>query len=129
MFSVFMLKHECCIVVMNRRLDALRHFVNVLLDDKKWTVLCGFHFLGLEGYVAKQLELKARNTDILGSHVYEAVYSFFVSRKNYKKGNLHLIGHLYRMKNLIYHFPTCYAYSVKNVIFVCWLGFRCSCDV
>ena len=75
-----------CLCVPSRRLDCLRYLLTVLLDKGQARVMCGLSFRQLEPDAGKLLEMRARGSDLLTANTYPTLYSFYILRNNYRKG-------------------------------------------
>jgi hypothetical protein len=76
------------LITPHRLEDCLRRFVTILCEQNCTAIFCAFPFVGMEEEVAKTLEFKARNSHIFhGTNYYKIIYSFFVNRMNFRRGN------------------------------------------
>ena len=81
--------HVCVTPAMcvHRQLDCLRYLLTLLLDKQQDHVLCGLSFRQLEPDAGQLLEMRARGADLLTQNTYPTLYSFYILRKNYRKGD------------------------------------------
>lgn len=80
-----LLLHTC--VCPCRQLDCLRYLLTLLMDKRQGQVLCGLSFRQLEPDAGQLLEMRARGADLLTQNTYPTLYSFYILRKNYRKGD------------------------------------------
>lgn len=71
----------------SRRKDSLRQFVVTLFERKQLTQLANFPYIDMFEDLEQIIEARARSVDLTVNNYYDFLYSFHVTKENYRKGN------------------------------------------
>lgn len=70
----------------SRRRDSLRQFVVTLFDRKQLKQLASFPYIDMFEELEQIIEARARSCDLSISNFYDFLYSFHITKENYRKG-------------------------------------------
>jgi len=69
----------------SRRKDSLRQFLVTLFDRGELSELAGYHYTDMIDEVESIIESRARSADLSVNNYYDFLYSFHVTRQNFRK--------------------------------------------
>lgn len=70
----------------SRRKDSLRQFVVTLFERKQFKQLAFFPYIDMFEDLEQIIETRARSVDLSVNNYYDFLYSFHVSKENFRKG-------------------------------------------
>ncbi len=70
----------------SRRKDSLRQFIVTLFERKQLKLLASFPYIDMFEDLETIIESRARSVDLNVNNYYDFLYSFHISKENYRKG-------------------------------------------
>ena len=83
----------------SRRKDSLRQFVVTLFERKELKQLAFYPYVDMFEDLENIIESRARSVDLSVNNYYDFLYSFHISKENYRKGNMLMLINGYTKKN------------------------------